>query len=379
MSRYLGIGRNICQRIRLALQSHSDAMDVLQCLPGTTGLNQFIDAAQRQGIGQRLTEDARAAVAQYAALIGAAGGSQRRLIAALASRADSRRDADADAHAERYQFEARQALFEAARRVTGVECQARIETMFVRIHPNDPDQLEMIEASGIIGASWREHSTPIVRITGSETSEGTVQTPRTEIPAPIPVFGISPGSLLDGFASDPLPAIVSRSRRGELVQVFNPEGPSENPIDIVVGTAISPACGHPKREDPPILCAGTVIGTPCRWLLMDIYLEKALARACLPSMHVVRMGFTGPLGNRYPQDRWYDLIEPAPPLEINGADLNRRPTPAYARATELASALADRAGWPPDRFVNIRCVVPYPIWEMQYVMCLDFDDTDTLR
>ena len=380
MSRYLGVGRNICQRVRLALNADGDPLDVLQRLPGVDGLTQFLEASRRRGLGEDRIAAARAALDEYAALIGAAGGSQRRLIATIEAHKPTPKEPAPTPIDGDEQLGTREAFYEAARRLTGTRCEARVEVLFLRPHPKNPDEIEMLEASGIIGAAWQADSLPIARVTRGEDRAGVTETVRTEVDRPEPVLGISPGSLLDPFSTKPLPSVASRTRLGELVQVFNPRGgASERPINIVVGTAMSPAAAHPKLDDPPIWNVGMVIGMPCRWLLMDVYLERSLARACVPCMNVVRMGFTGPLGNKHPDDRWYDLLPPAPTIEMLGAGLSTRPTPAYPRAHELASHLIGRAGWDADRFVGVRCAVPFPVWEMQYVMCFDFDEDDTPR
>lgn len=380
MSRYLDVGRNICQRVRLALNADGDPLNVLQRFPGVDGLTQFLEAARRRGLSEDKIAGARAALDDYAALIGAAGGSQRRLIATIearkpASKPDERAAPDGDE-----QLATREAFYEAARALTGSHCEARVEVLFLRPRPGHPDEIDMLEASGIVGAAWRADSLPIARVTRGEDHAGFTETLRTEVDTPEPVLGISPGSLLDAFSTKPLPSVASRTRLGELVQVFNPRGgASERPIDIVVGTAMSPAAAHPRLDDPPIWNVGMVIGMPCRWLLMDVYMERSLARASLPTMSVVRMGFTGPLGNRHPDDRWYDLLPPPPTIEMLGVGLHARPTPAYPRAHELASHLLGRAGWDEDRFIGVRCAVPFPIWEMQYVMCFDFGEDDAPR
>src|SRR5690606_33721155 len=111
----------------------------------------------------------------------------------------------------------------------------------------------------------------------------------------------------------------------------------DTPIDMAVATAMSPAAMHPRLDDPPIWNCGMVIAMPSRWLLMDVYLERPIAQLCVPSMSVMRMGFNGPLGHRYPDDRWYDRFPDAPPVQLLGPGVARRGTRAYARASELAS------------------------------------------
>jgi len=378
MSRFLGVGRAVCQRIVLALRSDAGSADILQRFPGVRGLEQFLDAAESRKSDTSHLAAARAAVDEYAALIGAAGGSQRRLLASLAGRSTARstprrRESSSD-HYDDEATARRAAFFDAAQSITGNRSQARIETMILRVKPDDPQHLEYILASGHVGATADAQSTPIARVTIDSSGEGDSNSKRTELATKAPVLGISPGSILREFSTNPLPTLVSRASNAELVQIFNPEGRAERPLDIIIGAAVSPASKHPALDTPALFNAGMVIGMPTRWLLMDVYLERSLARQCTPQMGVIRMGFGGPLRHHHPDERWYDRLPDDPSLELLGPGLARKPSRAYPRATELAAHLLQCAGWAADQFICFRCEVQFPIWETEYVMTFNFEE-----
>lgn len=383
MSRYLEIGRAVCQRIVLALRSDSGAEDILQRFPGVRGLEQYLDAAERRQIDASLIASARAAVDEYAALIGAAGGSQRRLLANLGGRQrvpNTPLQAGATIGGNESLDEAgrrRAALFEAAQAITGNRSHARIEVTFFRVNADDPKSLDMLMASGHVGATADEYSVPVARVTREASPNGDLIYDRKELDNQKQVLGISPGCILQGFSTHPLPSLVSRLSGGLLIQVFNPEGRVERPFDIVVGTASAPAGTNPLYESPAIENCGMIIGMPTRWLLMDVYLERSLARQCTPQMSVLRLGMAGPLGHNHPDSRWYDRIPDEPTLELLGPGLARKPSRAYERSTELAAHLLRRSGWSADQFVCFRCEVQYPYWEMEYVMTFNFEEPKT--
>lgn len=379
MSRFLGVGRGVCQRIALALRAEDDPLDILQRFPGLRGMEQFVDAAEVRELDSSHIAAARAALDEYAALIGAAGGSQRRLLASIANR-KLREGAIPDSAGESHEAapddeEGRAALFHAAQRLIGARCTSRVEVLVLRVRRENPDELEMIEASVLANVTADASGLPITRIARASSSQGATESERAGLEPGSSVLGISPGAILEHFSSNPLPTVTSRLRSGDFIQVFNPDGRMDTPIDMAVATAMSPAAMHPRLDNPPIWNCGMVIAMPSRWLLMDVYLERPLAQACVPSMSVMRMGFNGPLGHKYPDDRWYDRFPDAPPVQLLGAGIARRGTRAYARASELASYLFERAGWNPERFLCVRCEVAFPVWDSQYVMTMDFSES----
>lgn len=377
MARYLGVGRGICQRIMLALRTDLDPLEVLQRFPGTRGLDLFLEAAEMRGIDAAHLSAARAALDEYSALIGAAGGSQRRLIANLARHTNRKDTSKADITATTEESDAvakRAALFEAVEHITGTRSDSRTEVLILRVRPGSPNEVEMVEASVLADVTADANSMPITRIARVSSSQGASEADRASLEPGATILGISPGSILEPFSTVPLPCVTSRLRSGDFIQVFNPNGQTERPLTMAVATAMSPAAPHPRIDDPPLWNCGMAIAIPSRWLLMDVYLERPLAQACVPSMSVILMGFGGPLGHRHPDDRWQDRFPDAPALQLLGTGVCRRSTKAYPRAAELASYLFERAGWNPDRFVCLRCEVPFPIWNSQYVMTLDFSD-----
>ena len=377
MARFLDIGRGICQRIMLALREETDPLEVLQRFPGTRGLELFLHSAEARHIDPVTISAARAAIDEYSALIGAAGGSQRRLIANLARHTTTKPRNDRDlivTSEESEALTARAALFESCRRITGTCSESRAEVLLLRGHPDSPDEVEMIEASVLSDVTADSNSMPITRVARASSSKGVSESGRAALDPEATILGISPGSILERFSTVPLPTVTSRLRSGDFIQVFNPNGRTEKPLTMAVATAMSPAAPHPRLDTPPLWNCGMAIAIPSRWLLIDVYLERPLAQACVPTMSVINMGFNGTLGHRHPEERWHDHFPDPPTLQLLGPGIARRTTKAYPRAVDLAAYLFEKSGWDPDRFVCIRCEVPFPIWNSQYVMTLDFSD-----
>ena len=382
MARFLDIGRGICQRIMLALREETNPLEVLQRFPGIRGLELFLHSAEARHIDPVHISAARAAVDEYSSLIGAAGGSQRRLIANLArhTTTKSRNDPDLIVTTEESEaLAARAALFESSTRITGTRSESRAEVLILRVHPDSQDEVEMVEASVLSDVTADSNSMPITRIARASSSKGVTESDRAALDPDATILGISPGSILERFSTLPLPNVTSRLHSGDFVQVFNPNGRTEKPLTMAVATAMSPAAPHPRLDSPPLWNCGMAIAIPSRWLLIDVYLERPLAQACVPTMSVINMGFNGPLGHRHPDDRWHDHFPDPPTLQLLGPGIARRASRAYPRAVELASYLFEKSGWDPSRYICIRCEVPFPIWNSQYVMTLDFSDATTSK
>lgn len=367
MSRWLEVMRPNCQRIVLGLRAGADPMELLQRFPGTRALNQFVSAAAARGIDAGIVRHAEQAVAEYASLIGEFGGTQRRLTARLGRAAPSSSNEPVDpSSAEAL----RQQGYAFASRTAGYRCAARTEISIVRVMPSDPTRLEIVVASGLIGAVRRAEGMPICRmhrtvgrtpdISATSTLEGTRST------------GIAPRSLIPGFSTSDVPSVGRALTDGWTLEVFNEDG-NDQPIDLVVGNHHAPATEHPATTAAHIYNCGVLVAVPAERLVIDVYLERALAQSSIVSAAVFFTGMIGGLGPNRPETRWYDRVPGEPPIQHLGVGLRKPNCLAYPRQGELTSHLFEASGWNPDRFVGFRCECAYPIWGTEYVMTFDFD------
>lgn len=368
MSRWLEVMRPNCQRVLLGIRAADEPLEALQRFPGTKALRQFVAAAGAKGIDPRLIAEADAAVEAYADLIGEFGGSQSRLAARLASMRSARDEARADPD-DRERL--RRAGFECAAGVSGYRCQARIEVLLVRVMPSDPGRLEAVLASGLVGATRRPGGMPICRMhrtVADDRAEASSETLSGE-----DTLGFTPGSLIPGFSSTGVPSINRPLDDGWLIEVFDEEG-RFGPVDLVVGNRHSPATEHPALTELKIYNRGVLIGVPAEHLVMDVYLERSLARSSVATCSPYFMGMMGAVGLRRPDARWFDQIPDGPTVQQLGPGLRHAAHPAYERHRELTAFLFEAAGWSAERFVGFRCDEAWPLWGAEYVMSFDFSD-----
>jgi len=133
MARYLGIARNTCQRISLAVCDPSSSLGTLSKLPGIKGLEQFLKALASKGFDHAEIELAEAAVEEFEKLIEELAGSHTRLIAKLAASDMSKDDREYSSE------QARAALTAASAHVTGRLVD--VTTSLYIFRPDESDQI----------------------------------------------------------------------------------------------------------------------------------------------------------------------------------------------------------------------------------------------
>ncbi|MEO1130357.1 MAG: hypothetical protein AAFX05_11725, partial [Planctomycetota bacterium] len=135
-----------------------------------------------------------------------------------------------------------------------------------------------------------------------------------------------------------------------------------------------PLCPNPQNGDPPVLNVECLTNVPTENLILDVYLDRRLARASIPSAGVYRGNVIGPVAARAPDDAWYDRLAETPSLEHLGQGLSRAAARCYPRHAELNRFLFDHMQWSPNRFIGLRLALRYPIPGVSYVITLDFGD-----
>ena len=389
MTRWLEIGRAPCQRILLGVRAKQDSLRVIERFPGLAGLETFLEAAERKGADSQLVARARAAIDDYAALIGEAGGSQRRLVEQISAHRDQgevarpatettatikpvvRETGEALSHDE-----ARRLIYEGTRRVTGLASAARVEIRFLRRLPDNPDFVERLMGFAHIGVEAAVNSMPIIRTTKYRVEDEEALTAELRETAEMqsePPEGLDREVMLEEFCTKPLPIVTARNSQNHVIRVFNPDGGLDHPVDIVGAAVTSPICPHPRTLEPPVYSDNTTNRFPTRLLLLDFYLERSLAAQNIPSAQVIRTG-VALYREAATDDLWYDRL-PSEPIVIHlGPAVGQRSCSAYPRHRELTHHILERAGWTDTEFIGYRLMVEYPIWQAAYCLSFDFEE-----
>ena len=178
--------------------------------------------------------------------------------------------------------------------------------------------------------------------------------------------------MLEPFSTPAVPYVVETVDDQMILEVFDPDRSVPGPVDLFTGPFREDGIVHPSHTAQPVWNDTVILGIPSRHLLKDVYLEKRLAMASIPSVGVYLLGIQGILQG-LPRARWYDRIPGTPALRVLGQGIAQSVSDVFPRHPELTARLFELSGWNPNDFVGYRCEVHYPIWQAQYVTSFEFE------
>lgn len=390
MGRWLSVTTPVCQRLLRATRHRGDPLTALSYFPGLQGLHQIVEAARWRGCDESLIAVASAAVDQYAVLIDEHGGSQTRLLAALATIDTIHQDEAIQEAAPVDEAEsARQSAFQSIRVLTRREFQTHFGVYIYRPRTDDPEKMDCMTAMGMIGVRRQPDALPICpthRFAYGDAKKLDNEDIHVQSVGDAPLAEGAPLSVLDRFCSKPLPHVVARQVAGQLPVLIDPDRAAKEPFDVVLGTNFQ-AVEHPALHEPRILDCSLVSEGPSQNLVMSVHLHRSLAQASIPTLAAYMVGNRGPIASpdtgRYDTitanlaaNRWFDRLPDRPRLEHLGMGLDQASCPAYPRLGELAEYLCKSQGWKPDEFVGYQCQVSYPLWGAQYLLSFEFGNSE---
>lgn len=373
--RWLDLDRSICQRVVMGVRDAKDGLGVLERIPGVRGLEQFVDAAERRGCPKSVAAEARGAIETYAQLVSAAGGSQTRLVDRIGELRATSIPGDRTLPSDEEILRSRRRCFEGAVGLTGATSRARVEIVMIGPASDSrgtDDRVVTASATGMIGVELGPHAMPLTRrsrLAGLTPVPATAQdgTARSS-------SGLLPQLLLHPFTSDPPPRVTARTVGEWLIQIFENEGASGTPLDIVAGMAFNWTWGTPApaEGDANFYSVGRVIGPPTRTLVFDLYLHRGITVPKSIGAHVLRPSTQGSLGNARPQSRWYDRVPQEHDLVLLGGTPGSRSSAAYPRIGELTRHLVTAMNWQGVEFNGYRFEVEYPVYDFEYIISAEF-------
>lgn len=373
LARVLSVERTTCQRAVFAVNQPFPGTALVGQLPGVEGLRGLARAIEQHWPANAEVQESirllRASVDEYAQIIRRVAGSRARLLARLEAAQPSEAPPPLDLNDCAVQ------LFEAAASLTGRRSQTWLSAHIYE-PTTRPDRLLQTHAYGLIHHVAREDAVPLTfHVFGSpaDTKPADDAAELNRFHALKPANGPEefPAGLLQSFSSQPPPVVRSRQPNECLVQTVDPATGSSPACDIVFGLYARMA--HPRTVSPYLEEIWAMINFPTRWLLLDVFLHRDVARSCIPGLdlHLWRPDFAATIG-----ERWQTRFAQGPRLEVLGAGLDHVFTPAYDRQPELLRHLFAARGLDPAHYVGYRCQAEYPLWRTGYRMTLDFGDPE---
>lgn len=370
LSRDLKVERNLCHRVCAALSERDSPTALLSRMPGPGSLRAFVNAAARKsGMRSRAEHQAAlAAVDQFAELIRSIGGTQTRMNARLAAsgQAASGQAATQDP-AGGAAGGPRQAIFEAARQVTGAWYDAVVALLILR-PSSEPGKVAMTGLSAHIGLRAERAPvpfTPWIRYTPADPAGevGMVQRSAGGDGAE------APAGVVRAFSSDPLPRTQRRSNaEGAVMYVVEPgaTGPAGADLVILDQTVIT----DPRLSTPRTQSFFRRSRFPARLLMLDLYVHRSIrvsGGARISAVH----GFYGM--TRDALHAWQERLPDTPLVQMLGAGLDAAGIAEWPRYTAAAAHAFDASGDDPSAFIGFRCRAPYPYWGATYTLDVDLE------
>lgn len=374
LARRLQIERTTCQRaVSAAIAPFAGAALVGQ-LPGVEGLRLLAAAVVRglpsQAESVRAAEMLGRAIDVYDDAIRRIGGSRSRLTLRLQSSAATALSPHTGGSPP---ADARVKLFEAAAALTGRHSQTWLAAHIYE-PTADAQRLAQTRAHGLIGHTAREDAVPLTFHVFATPPADSAQDVDGDLgrfyPLQVSDDGPAPSEVLRQFSTAPIPVVRARQPNEFLVQTVEtgPEAPLGG-YDLVFG--LTGRMAHPARMAPYLEEVWALINFPVRWLLLDVFLHRDIARNCIPGLdvHLWRPDFASTVG-----ERWQTRFFSAPKLQVLSGDASQWGADAYTRHAELLSFLFARRQLNPAHYVGYRCETPYPMWRTGYRLTFDFGE-----
>lgn len=366
MARHLGVLRATCQRVVAAVRSPEASSPLMVCsLPGVQGLQQFLEGARGAGGDAADIDSALLAVEQFDQLIRDLAGSHSKL-------ADRVRAAESAAPESESRFaeRSREELFKAATQVTGRRCDTSLTIYIFRESPDVPQTMEHALVKGSIGHLGAPGGMPLVLMSGQAQKGIRVDDREMTLLDRSEARGRTPEAVLRPFSTDPLPLVTMRNTNGTAMQIIDPETSAQGqPIDIVTALFGRDPIMNPETGKPTLDAVWTLINSPARRLVVDVFLHSKLERSYRPTMDVQQWN---PGLVAAEEDRWATRFPAPPTLTLLGQGLARTSCESYRRMTELERHAFARLGWDPEEYVGFRCEVAFPIWRAGYCMFFEY-------
>jgi hypothetical protein len=357
VARWTGLKGPLCRRVLAAVQHRGDPAELARILPGVEGLTLFVEALERKGCPPERTEPARQAISVFAELMHAGGGSQRKLVSAI------RRGLEGGESAEPVTGDlsgTRQRLFEAARDLTGVACDAMVAVSILYTPDDRRGELDTVGALGRLGYRARPGAPPLISKYFSHVGD--------EQHAPVEMPGTG---LQQHFGTPDLDITQTRLDDERVLMTCEAPGDSGAPIELWNGPVHDPGAVRFDGGDGHAYSSLATIGSPSRTLVHDLWLETSLARASVLRAGVYRSSPDVFASMDYEQ--WYDRLPGDPQILLPGSDLGSGVLHANPQHVQVLEHCFEVAGRDPADFVGYRCVVEHPIWMAAYRLTLEFD------
>lgn len=353
IARQLGLDKSLAWKIARIAQAN-DPYAMYQHIPGPTGIDIFLQTAERRGAPPDVLQEVRSSVVNLDQLVHVHAGDRATFELMLSAYSkDGQRDAV---------IEHRKLLFKGASSVWGV--QAFAEFLSYVVQPVEPgsDRCDIACVKGFIDLRRLRPDVPWRLCRSRCSSDDGINTAKmnTRVPIDEKYIGKSSPPLLEQFCSSPLPTL----RRSELgdgyVQDELVEGPIGNTgaVTCITGELLKNVISTKQVDQSERGHWTCSIESPVEWLIFDLIVHESLIPLMPPSVTIYSKLGSGPEvpepGARRIKlpafEQMEDLGQPAVG-QITQVPLHR----------EMLTHTFEKLGWNARKFRGYRASIAYPV------------------
>lgn len=373
---YLKIDANLTQKVIAATKvSGGESLQVLRSVPGIDGLKRFVEAAlDTLGEQGAVASSAMQAVDSFAQLVHECGGTHLRLQQRVDEWLESGEGESAGSEAlypgatigdpqgvlEQTLEAARRQVYLGVEQLCGKSMRASHEIVVVHRLADDNRKFRGAVIRAGVGYRAQAYAQPYVIEYATERTTATAE------------HAYNPGDvqrkeveLVEALCSTPSPTLSHRYADNREILVLDSAANARGACDFVTLKYL-PEMNHPASYTPTEDFSYSISpGTPCRELVLDVYVEQAFLMGVIPSVQFHRPK----RGTAVTTPDWYDFLPGGPVLQILGARDGALSWPRHSEATRY---LFERLGRVRDQFVGFRMHVLYPLWGAYYRVNFDF-------
>jgi len=367
----LGTDRSTCYRLwRASRVSPNRWDDLALALPGSAAMHGFAEALKRRRLALGVLDAYESAVDQFDAFVREKFSSQTRLKNLLETAQTS--PSEMADPLRKQASTAKAAAFENA--VTLNQSSVDLDGAIVLVTPSQRPgcAAEVAMVLAYMGYRASPGGRPLMIHLGSqrEDPDGGTSEGELEILDSVgePIRGRSGHCVVPEFSSHPLPSVI-RERSDSSAMTGLCVDPSDIPqlrtgFDVVVALQLDPIPQEPGTGRVPFKGFVKAIDHPTRSLIVDVYLHRSLAAACIPeaSCHAL-----GPSWLRQGERAsWASRLPEHPELRILPKDLNAADQGAWPRYAEMCRYLFEWCGVNRGDYAGHRMSSVFPIWSTSY-------------
>lgn len=268
VGRILGVDKTLAWKMSRFSES-TDLVKAVKHIPGTSGIEIMLKAAEENGVASEQIEAVRSADRAFREFVRQRAGDRRSFEAMLA----------AGGRDERVEMEERKSFYQSGSAIWGVRAKVQMLTLCLRPSQSIDDRIDVLQISGFVNFERLRADVPWI-IRRLWTSDTEASTDNDFERSPICPEAAKNGSLpvIPEFCTHPLPEINQfRGNNGVIYDEIAPGAIGKHGVlTCITGELYNGALPRSWSPDNTFGRYELVLRTPVEWVMFDIYVHEDL-------------------------------------------------------------------------------------------------------